>query len=273
MRGRLAAWCLRALWGAGGGAAVFLLLCAVGVVDPATLGPAPAEPAVPAALWTRPEEPPFRAAALSVEEVDRGGSVPAGVDGGVVTMKAPDGTLAWVSDLPLAADVGVSYDRPARNQALRSLEGYTVAAVSCLRDDALTRARPEMALRRESGAPWREEDGGGWLDPADPETLTYTVGLCRELAGLGFDEILLTHCRYPAGYDGPEDQDLVLETFCRRLRGSLADFPVRVSVVGERDQDPALLAVFDRVWAEKGDGAALGAFRPVELPETQRSAA
>ncbi len=39
--------------------------------------------------------------------------------------------------------------------------------------------------------------GQTWLDPTQETVQAYLIGLCRELADLGFDEILLTHCAYP----------------------------------------------------------------------------
>ena len=269
---------LALLWGAGGAAAVFLLLCAAGVVTPETLRTDRQEEPVPAAAWNRTESAPLRAAVLSPEETDRAARAAAGKDGVLVPMKEADGSLAWVSDLPLAADCGASFARPERNRALLAMNGteglYTVAEVSCLRDDALGRARPELTLKRPGGAPWRDEDGGWWLDPADREVLAYCIGLCRELADLGFDELLLTDCRYPPGGDPAEtkERQKVLEDFCRRLQSALAAYPAVLSVQGAAAEDsgqtPALLASFSgRVWTAEGDGAALAAFRPAVIPE------
>ena len=268
---------LALLWGAGAAAAVFLLLCAAGVVIPEALGPDRQEEAVPAAAWTRTEPRPLRAAALSPEELDRAPRAAAGKDGVMVTMKEADGSLAWVSALPLAADCGASFALPSRNEAIRAMNGteglYTVARVSCLRDDALGRARPDLTLKRPSGAPWRDEDGGWWLDPADREVLACCIGLCRELADLGFDEILLTDCRYPPGGAPAETEarQRTLEDFCRRLQGALAAYPAVLSVQGAAEADsgqtPALLASFSgRVWTAEGDGEALAAFRPAIIP-------
>lgn len=284
---RAGQWCLKLLWGAGGGAALFLLLCAAGALSPAEMAAAsPAEAGAETgtvAVFAREEPAPFRAAALSADDLDQAEAAAAGLDGVVVTMKAPDGALAWVSALPQAADCGASFPLPARNEALRAMnetEGlYTVARVSCLRDEKLVRAFPFLALEGPGGAPWRDEDGLGWLDPTDQGVQTYCIGLCRELADLGFDEILLTDCRYPqdsADCRGPRDRTAALETFCRRLQGALADRPVVLSAEGaEKDgaldpdsgQTPALLASFSgRVWGEGSEAGALAAFRPARLP-------
>ena len=153
----------------------------------------------------------------------------------------------------------------------------------------LDRCGPDLAQlsegylnRRESGSPWRDAGGLTWLDPANTQVQDYLIGLCRELAQLGFDEVVLTDCCYPTQGDltclaGTGDRAGTLETFCRRLQGALADYPVRLSVVGEGDslapnspsgQTAALLASFPgRVWAEEENAAALAVFSPVVMPE------
>lgn len=275
------------LCGAGGVAGVFLLLYSLGVVEPEEIFPRADTPAVQtAAPVTVTEERTFRAVSLAVDDLADAVQVSQGFDGVVVTMKDPSGELNYVSALSLAADCGSSAADPDRNEAIRTMnrtEGlYTVAQVSCLRDDALAKAAPELTLKRVSGSPWRDDTGACWLDPSSGEVQTYLIGVCQELAQLGFDEIVLTGCAYPTQgaveeLRSQEDRAEVLETFCRRLQGALADFPIVLSVVGESDgeglsrdsgQTAALLASFPgRVWSREEDQTALAVFQPVVLPE------
>lgn len=280
---------------AGAAAGGFLLLCGVGVLSPGEVSQqvaawlAPAEAAAPAAAPTQ-EVPaqgaePFQGVFLPWDQLDQAQEVAAGYDGVVLSMKDPDGTLGYVSALALAADVGASSGDPNRNEALRSLNDtpglYTVAQVSCLRDARLGGAEPGLALRRVSGSPWRDEAGQTWLDPTQETVQTYLIGLCRELADLGFDEILLTHCAYPTQGETDTlrpagDRQAHLAAFCRRLQGALADFDVTLSLQGQGDwgetdapsgQTEDLLAAFGRVWAAEEDKTALAAFAPALLPE------
>ena len=258
----------------------FLLLCGLGVLSPAAVSqqvsawlhpPAASTPAsAPAEDLSLPEEnDPFQGVFLSLV---------------ILPMKTADGALGYVSALPLAADAGASSGDPDRNEALRALNDtpglYTVAQVSCLRDSALVREEPGLSLHRVSGSPWLDESRQSWLDPAQPQVQSYLIGLCRELAQLGFDEILLTDCGFPTQGDldslrAVEEKEETLETFCRQLQGALADTPVTLSVMGQRDsvtadpvsgQTTALLATFGRVWTQAEDQAALAAFDPVILP-------
>ena len=273
----------------------FLLLCGLGVLSPAAISqqvsawlhpPAASTPAsAPAEDLSLPEEnDPFQGVFLSLDQLADAQTLADGYDGVILPMKTADGALGYVSALPLAADAGASSGDPDRNEALRALNDtpglYTVAQVSCLRDSALVREEPGLSLHRVSGSPWLDESRQGWLDPAQPQVQSYLIGLCRELAQLGFDEILLTDCGFPTQGDldslrAVEEKEETLETFCRQLQGALADTPVTLSVMGQRDsvtadpvsgQTTALLATFGRVWTQAEDQEALAAFDPAVLP-------
>ena len=273
----------------------FLLLCGLGVLSPAAISqqvsawlhpPAASTPAsAPAEDLSLPEEnDPFQGVFLSLDQLADARTLADGYDGVILPMKTADGALGYVSALPLAADAGASSGDPDRNEALRALNDtpglYTVAQVSCLRDSALVREEPGLSLHRVSGSPWLDESRQGWLDPAQPQVQSYLIGLCRELAQLGFDEILLTDCGFPTQGDldslrAVEEKEETLETFCRQLQGALADTPVTLSVMGQRDsvtadpvsgQTTALLATFGRVWTQAEDQETLAAFDPVVLP-------
>ena len=269
----------------------FLLLCGLGVLSPAAISqqvsawlhpPAASTPAsAPAEDLSLPEEnDPFQGVFLSLDQLADAQTLADGYDGVILPMKTADGALGYVSALPLAADAGASSGDPDRNEVLRALNDtpglYTVAQVSCLRDSALVREEPGLSLHRVSGSPWLDESRQG----AQPQVQSYLIGLCRELAQLGFDEILLTDCGFPTQGDldslrAVEEKEETLETFCRQLQGALADTPVTLSVMGQRDsvtadpvsgQTTALLATFGRVWTQAEDQEALAAFDPVVLP-------
>ena len=273
----------------------FLLLCGLGVLSPAAISqqvsawlhpPAASTPAsAPAEDLSLPEEnDPFQGVFLSLDQLADAQTLADGYDGVILPMKTADGALGYVSALPLAADAGASSGDPDRNEALRALNDtpglYTVAQVSCLRDSALVREEPGLSLHRVSGSPRLDESRQGWLDPAQPQVQSYLIGLCQELAQLGFDEILLTDCGFPTQGDldslrAVEEKEETLETFCRQLQGALADTPVTLSVMGQRDsvtadpvsgQTTALLATFGRVWTQAEDQETLAAFDPVVLP-------
>ena len=240
----------------------FLLLCAWGILDPAQWGEEGESvvlPAVPALGVA--DQSLFHGPFLYLE--DPAQPVPAGTRGVVLSMKSPDGKLGYVSRLPRAMDWGASSGDPARNQAIRAITAredlHTVALISCLADDRAGQDR-DLALLRESGSPWTDPSGQVWLDPAREDTLSYLTEICREVAALGFDELVLTDLSCPR-----EGADL--EAFCRALQEAALDWPCLLSVEGSPDLSDALLATFPgRVWAGEEDLPRLSAFDPVVLP-------
>lgn len=197
----------------------------------------------------------------------------AGATAAIFDMKADDGTLAFVSASPLAVSAGVNA-AAGTNETITSLNAqedlYTVARLSCFRDNTMPRQRNDLALRSSLGN-WWDEDSIRWLSPAYAENQQYITDLCLELAGLGFDEILLDYSAFPltgnldailtgAAYE-PDTLAQTVQSFYTQVAAALkAAYPqVRLSVVA----DPAALtadgtsqsgqaltmaSVVDRVW-------------------------
>lgn len=124
----------------------------------------------------------------------------AGGNAVVFNMKADDGTLGYVSDLPQAIAFGASDAKPGLNDAIRELTAgdlYTIARVSCFKDNKAPRGNNALAIKTNSGYNWRDSEELRWMNVAVPEAGEYVIGVCKELAALGFDEILLENSGYP----------------------------------------------------------------------------
>ena len=241
------------------------------VVDP-TPTPTPEPEAIHAVLLPRTALYDGTAA-RQVEE--------AGANAAVFDMKADDGSLGYVSALPLALEAGTSDANPAINAAVQLLntEGLdTVARVSCFRDDAVPYHDNTTSIRTSAGN-WRDADGIRWLSPNLQNARDYVAGVCAELAALGFDEILLDNCAWPTsgsldyilrGDTYPADGlSESLGIFYAQVREALSDYPeVKISMTagaavltGDQEdaggQTMALLAQYaDRVWAPAAEGEA-----------------
>ena len=205
----------------------------------------------------------------------------------IFDMKDAQGRLGFVSDHPLAIASGASAADPELNEAIRTMNQeddlYTIARITCFRDDTLTAQRPDLALLRASGSPWRDKDGAPWLAPASGDVQSYLLDLCREAAALGFDEVLLTQCYYPTEgnldefsgtqYDS-DAPETVLEDFYSEVRTLLQDQGVRLSILwmdtpvneegrplsGQTLQGAVLGA--DRVWVLEAEKGAAQVFDP-----------
>lgn len=193
----------------------------------------------------------------------------AGGNAALFDMKTDQGTLAFTSAQPLAIETGVNAEE-GRNTAIQALNGqeglYTVARVSCFRDNTVPRTHPELALRTSIGN-WRD-DGYRWFSPAYPEVRSYLTGLCLELAGLGFDEILLDWACYPTTGNissilqgdayAPGQLSSSITDFFTQLASDLgalypdiklsAVLPAELGQESDSGQTPALAEHLDRVW-------------------------
>ncbi len=124
----------------------------------------------------------------------------AGGNAALFDMKADDGSLGYVSALDLALSAKASAADPALNAAIKLLgsgELYTVARVSCFKDDKLSDADRSLNITTNSGYRWTDPEGLKWSSPTSQTVRDYVTGVCLELAELGFDEILLDNAGYP----------------------------------------------------------------------------
>jgi hypothetical protein len=89
---------------------------------------------------------------------------------------------------------------------------YTITRIVTFQDEFAARNYPDRAiLNRETGEPWRNWQGIGWMDPTDPEAWEYPIRMGIEACEFGFDEIQFDYVRFPtdgntslAVYDDPE---------------------------------------------------------------------
>ena len=230
--------------------------------DPEQGQPLPIVPAVtPEPTAEEPERPERPKVILPVflgqEALYDGTAKEALTEGGgtaaVFDMKGTDGMLGWVSDEELAIAARVSAADPERNEAIKAAAAedgvYRIARISCFKDNELSNADTSLAIMTESGYRWLDAESVRWVSPADGKVQDYLTALCRELAGLGFDEILLDNAGYPTkgklqyirkndAYDA-EQFESVIAGFYEKLARELEDSGVVLSVV----YDPATTAL------------------------------
>lgn len=222
-----------------------------------------------------PEKPSF-AVQLSVDDVVNGTAAAkleeAGADTLILEVKSRDGKLAWLSGQAAAERSRVNGTQEAADAIRRWNQGdvYTVARVCCFRDDSAPYFNNAMALRR-GDSNWRDELGLRWLSPANDRSQAYIAGLCGELAGLGFDEIVLEQFSFPTkgnmdrinrgeSYD-PDAFTAEMEEFLTQVQGAVAPYGTKLSLRVERDTlagaenlsgvTPRLLEQYAaRIWVE-----------------------
>ena len=233
----------------------------------------------------------------------------AGADGVAVTMKDDQGALGWQSQQALASALQDGVDSATVNAALTAWnEGdvYTVARLSCFRDEALG-SNMDYTLRTSSDYRWRDSGDLHWATPSNEAVRSYLIGLMTELAQMGFDEIVLDYFGYPTQADGTlgnlgqsEDNypagalDGVITGFLAQAAQALEPYGTKLSLHasagvltgadGSAGLTPAALnASVDRVWvsgtrsdvlsALEGAGVENAAARLVSLVDQLDSAA
>ena len=189
----------------------------------------------------------------------------AGGTAALFDMKPESGMLAWVSDETLAIQARVSAGDPELNEAIKAEaeknEVYRIARVSCFKDQELSNADTTLAITTGSGYRWLDSEKHRWLSPYDERVQEYLVGLCKELAQLGFDEILLDHAGYPTrgrlGYirkDAAYDEaqfETVISGFYTKLAEAVGEQDVVLSVVYDH-QTTALSGQSEKTLSELG---------------------
>lgn len=119
-----------------------------------------------------------------------------------VRLKTSNGTIYFESANAVSGAVEVAKE-PGETAAALSLitsrEGlHTIASLSCLQDFKAANADVEgRGLKNTGGYIFYDGNNSLWLDPAKPAARDYVCALAKEVAELGFDELLLTDFSYP----------------------------------------------------------------------------
>ena len=160
----------------------------------------------------------------------------AGYTAVAVTMKDSAGKIYFDA----ASAVSGAVDPSISQEQLEQITGsdlHTIARLSCFHDSRAANADVEgMGLKNTGGYIFYDGNNSQWLDPGKPAARQYLCGLARELAELGFDEILLTDVTYPTvgkldKIDYGETMKAEnLAVFLDEMRTAVADYDVTLSL-------------------------------------------
>lgn len=122
-----------------------------------------------------------------------------GANGLVLQLKPVSGQLAYQSGVEMATGYGLSgsFDLATLAADLKAQDIYLVADLSCAIDGLLTQRNETVAMKNADGSVYRD-DSGVWLDLYNTSLRKYLSDLALELAGMGFDEVLLSDVAQPA---------------------------------------------------------------------------
>lgn len=190
----------------------------------------------------------------------------------VLELKTASGKLAWASKEreATAYDLAGTFDLKSAVKSLKKSKPdvWLVGELCCCVDNLMAERNSPMALKKTGGTAYTD-DTGAWLDPYNSELRDYIAALAKELADMGFDEILLTEVCHPnvdpasLSYSASSTKataSSAVTSFSLAVTQAIRGTGAVVSVLGTRSaiskaadnkngQDiEALMKVFDRVY-------------------------
>jgi hypothetical protein len=152
----------------------------------------------------------------------------------VIDVKGDRGMIPYRSSVPLAAEVGAQ-----RIITVRDVEGlmasfkekgvYTIARIVVFKDDLLATARPDLAVKTQTGQPWRDREKLAWVDPFRREVWEYNIQIAVEAAKLGFDEIQFDYVRFPDSHSPRFSRPSTEEARVKAITGFLQEARARLA--------------------------------------------
>jgi hypothetical protein len=159
----------------------------------------------------------------------------------VIDVKGDRGRIPYRSAVSLSAQIGAQdiisiKDIQGLLKSLREKGIYTIARLVVFKDHPLASAKPDLAVKLPSGAPWRDREGLAWTDPFKREAWEYNLAIAEEVAGYGFDEIQFDYIRFPDAhgvvFSAPNTEENRVKTiaeFLRMARKRLTPYNVFIS--------------------------------------------
>lgn len=118
-----------------------------------------------------------------------------GINTLVLDIKAEDGKLSWISDIPLAAEIGANErkiaDLPALIALMHERGFWVVGRIVVMNDRSLYTARPQWAIPGFSGGAY------SFMDPYAEGVWRYNLDVAHAAVRAGVDEIQWDYIRFP----------------------------------------------------------------------------
>jgi len=148
----------------------------------------------------------------------------------VIDFKDDWGYLSQPAQVPLAQTIGANKltapTLPTLLQALKVQQIYAIARIVAFKDNALAKARPDLAAKFLPNKDiWRDHRGQFWVDPFQEEVWHYNLEIALEASRLGFDEIVFDAAHFPPPdpNGGPQfSQPLTIENRLNAVSGFLS---------------------------------------------------
>ncbi len=160
----------------------------------------------------------------------------------VIDLKGDRGLVPYRSALPLAAEAGAQRvitigNLPKLVEDLHRGGIYVIARIVVFKDTLLATARPALAVHNRDGSLFRDREGLAWTNPFSHDVWDYNIGIAREAAAAGIDEIQFDYARLPdapgLGYGvawTEQNREAAIDGFLASARHALVAFNVFLAV-------------------------------------------
>ncbi len=127
---------------------------------------------------------------------------------------------------------------------------YVIARITVFEDSALTKARPDLAVKRKvksaagkiSYSTWKDPKGLAWSDPTSKQVWDYNIAIAKDALARGFDELNFDYIRFPSdgnmsaihfsGLPKGKPKKEALAEFFKYLRQSLPGARISADIFG-----------------------------------------
>ena len=158
----------------------------------------------------------------------------------ILQLKKPDGSLCYLSGVSNVSSYGVNGIQMIDEAVAAAKESgvYMAAEISTLLDTMMAERNAPISLKDSAtGFPAKNEQGA-WLDPYNDGTREYIAGIIRELATLGFDEVILSNLVFPQidgisysqAMSGAPDRVSAISSFAFAMREVADEAGIKLSV-------------------------------------------
>jgi hypothetical protein len=182
------------------------------------------------------------------------------LDAMVIDVKNEQGFVTFRGGIPYADELGVTVrnipDIQGLLTSLRAHNIYTIARIVTFLDNNTHALRPELYIKDQNGAVWRDAQRNAWLNPYNRDAWDFVLEIAKGAAALGFDEIQFDYIRFAAsdrlknadfGDTGGLDRMQIIEAFARYAAATLKPLGVNVSA-----------DVYGTIISIEGDAAIVG---------------
>ncbi len=180
-----------------------------------------------------------------------------GADAVMIDLRLDDGSLTYDSAVSVEGMDNTVQLQGNIEQLISNLKNngfYVVARISAFAEEYDDTKQDSLLLKDSSDELWKDEAGHVWLNPRDEVVKNYIVGLVREAADSGADEVLLTNVYLPpeafesvSGISQSEYENLIV-SYTESLKECSACISVYCDVTENTEPAQSITQIFSRVY-------------------------